>query len=78
MPTRKQKAQLDKLAAALKGVSPARLESFLAKEARIDIRVSATDKADIQRTAKAARLTTSEYLLRLHYFAAGRIFGKKR
>lgn len=51
-------------------LTPARLESILAKRQKMQIRVSESDKADIAATAKWLQLTATEYLLRLHYLAA--------
>lgn len=52
-------------------LTPERLESVLAKREKMQIRVSESDKADIAGTAKWLQLTATEYLLRLHYLAAG-------
>lgn len=51
----------------------AKIESAVSKTERIDIRLSADDKASIQQTAKDCCCTVSEYLLRLHYLASRRI-----
>jgi len=54
-------------------LTPARLESVLAKRQKMQIRVSDSDKAHIAATAKWLQLTATEYLLRLHYLAAERL-----
>lgn len=59
----------DRLAAHLKTVSPSRLRKLIAKDARIDFRLSETDKDAMQATAQGVGLTVSEYLVRLHYVA---------
>ena len=51
-------------------LTPARLESILAKRQKMQIRVSESDKAAIAGTAKWLQLTATDYLLRLHYLAA--------
>ena len=76
MTTKKQK--LDRLATILKDVSPDRLRSALVKEDTVQIRVSSTEKADMQRVAKACNLTLTDYLGRLHAFAAEKLAGKEK
>ena len=71
MTTRKQK--LDRLAMIMQEVSPDRLRSALVKEDTVQIRVSATEKADMQRVAKACNLTLTDYICRLHAFAAEKL-----
>lgn len=71
-----QKQKLDQLAAIMKGIPPDRLRSVLVKEETVQIRVSATEKADMQRAAKACNLTLTDYLCRLHAIAAQKLAGK--
>ena len=58
------------VAKGFRNLAPERLESILAKRQKLQIRVSESDKADIAATAKWLQLTSTEYLLRLHYLAA--------
>ena len=62
--------RLDKLKAEL---TPAQLRRELAKEARIDIRISAADKRSMTATAKKLGLTLTEYLVRLHQIAVEKL-----
>lgn len=71
MSTRKEK--LDRLATIMKDVPPDRLRSALVKEDTVQIRVSATEKADMQRVAKECNLTLTDYLCRLHAIAAHKL-----
>lgn len=60
----------DRLAKVFKGKKPERVREFIAKNRVISIRVSETDRVEMKRVAKNLHLTLSEYLLRLHYYAA--------
>jgi mobilization protein NikA len=62
---------------ALRGVRADKLRSVLTKDARIEIRVTSPEKAEMERAAKACNLTVTEYLTRLHHIAAERL-GVKR
>lgn len=65
--TKQQVARdLDRLAAALSDVEPSRLCTLTRKRARLDLRVSESDKASIEQTARHLGLSVAEYLLRLH------------
>jgi hypothetical protein len=66
--------RFDRLAEALRDVSPERLREALVKEESITLRVTFSDKTDMQRVAKACKLTLTEYLTRLHLFASQRLF----
>ena len=68
--------RIKQLANDLAGVDPERLRMALMKTARIIMRVTETDKADMQAAAQDAGLTLTEYLTRLHYAARG-CFGIK-
>lgn len=65
--------RLDDLATAVEGVCPENLDALLRKDQRINIRVTAQEKADIQATATALGLNLSEYLAALHAFASPRL-----
>ena len=71
-----RKENLDRMATIMKDVPPDRLRSALAKEGTIQIRVSATEKAEMQRVAKTCNLTLTDYLCRLHAVAAQKLAGK--
>lgn len=64
---------VDRLAKLLRGVSPRRLDTFLAKRVSLSMRLSETDRAGMRKVAKACNLTVTEYLTRLHYFAEAKI-----
>lgn len=64
---------VDRLAELLRGVSPKRLDTFLAKRASLSMRLSETDLAGMKKVAKGCGLTVTEYLTRLHYFAETRL-----
>ena len=49
------------------------IKDAVAKTERLDMRLSADDKASIQHTAQDCGCTVSEYLLRLHYLASRRL-----
>ena len=61
--------RLDELAEMLRKVSPARLETALRKTETLNVRATLSDKTSIQQAAKRYRLTVTEYLVRLHWFA---------
>ncbi len=63
---RQRRREIDKLGEAVKSIPPRRLRGGLVKEERINLRVTASEKADMQRVAKACGLTLTEYLIRLH------------
>ncbi len=73
-----QRKKLDKLAKALSGVTPERLDTIARKTERLGIRVTAADKADIEATAKDLGLGITEYLTALHWFAVDALRTKKR
>jgi hypothetical protein len=50
----------------LRSLSASDLDAALLKDQMIVFRVSKTDKSEMQRVAKAFRLTLTEYLMRLH------------
>ena len=57
----------------LAGIDPRRLRSVLTKDARIEIRTTTPEKAEIERAAKACKLTVTEYLVQLHRIAARKL-----
>lgn len=65
--------KFDRLAELLKGIPPERVRMVLMKEETLTIRTTAHDKSEMQRVAKACGLTLTEYLTRLHIFAAGKL-----
>lgn len=65
-PTPDQTRKLDKLAKALKDVPPERLRTILRKDAVLQIRLSATEKASIEQASKRRGLSVTSYILRLH------------
>ena len=69
-----KRKRLDKLAAALRDVSPQRMRELLVKDTTVNLRITQSDKADMQRVSKFCRLTLTEYLTRLHVFASQRLF----
>lgn len=71
--TKRDRKDLDRLAELLKGVSPERLETVLKKRAQVNIRMSETDKAGMRRLSAELKLTLTDYVLRLHYFAQDRL-----
>lgn len=70
----KKDKRLDQLAAALKDVSPVHLREALVKGESITLRITQGDKVDMQRVSKFCRLTLTEYITRLHWFASQRLF----
>ena len=64
------------VADSFRRLTPAQLESILAKREKMQIRVSESDKADIAASAKWLQLTATEYLLRLHYLAGNLLQGR--
>ena len=66
----------DKLAEALADVTPEALDKAARKSDRLNVRVTPSDKADMESTAAALGLTLSEYLTALHHHAAARL-GKR-
>jgi hypothetical protein len=65
----RSKERLVEVTESFRRLTPARLESILAKRQKMQIRVSESDKQDIAATAKWLQLTATDYLLRLHYLA---------
>jgi len=63
--------RIDRLAELLRGTKPERLLQLLVKDAVVNFRCSEVDKGEIVRVASECSLSGSEYLLRLHYHAAG-------
>lgn len=61
--------RLDELADMLRKVPLARLETVLRKTETLNVRATLSDKTSIQQAAKRYRLTVTEYLVRLHWFA---------
>jgi hypothetical protein len=62
--------KFDRLTVLLKDIPPERVRMVLMKEETLTIRVTAHDKSEMQRVAKACGLTLTEYLTRLHTFAS--------
>lgn len=65
--------KFDRLAELLKDIPPERVRMVLMKEETLTIRVTAHDKSEMQRVAKACGLTLTEYLTRLHTFASRKL-----
>ena len=57
---------------ALRSLSESDLNAALRKDEMIVFRVSKSDKAEMQKTAKGFRLTLTEYLMRLHQLVVRR------
>lgn len=57
---------LTKLAAIMSDVDPARMKTAFTKGERLDLRVSASEKAEIRQAAAVLGLSVSEYLTELH------------
>ncbi|MDP1769715.1 MAG: hypothetical protein Q8L74_13070 [Nitrospirota bacterium] len=70
----KQKA--DRLATVLGKIPAKRLRASLMKTKAIAMRVTEDDHEGMHRTAKACGMTVTEYLTRLHAFAAEKLAGK--
>lgn len=70
--------RLDDLAQAMTDVSPERLDTITKKSERVNIRVTATEKVEMQETAESLDLSLSEYLSALHRFAMPRLSKGKR
>lgn len=66
----------DRLAEAFKQTAGEQLQHALGKTAIIQMRVSVSDKAGMTSTAGGLGLTLTDYLTRLHYFAADLLKGK--
>ena len=58
---------------ALEKMTKKQVKDSLAKTEVVVFRVSKTDKADMQATAKALGLTLTDYLSRLHQIARGKL-----
>jgi hypothetical protein len=56
----------------LKDVSKQELERSLRKSQSVTIRVTENDKKSMEETAQKLGLTLTDYLIRLHFFAADR------
>ncbi len=74
MATKREKP--DKLSRTMNGIKGSKLKASLTKDARIEMRVSTPEKAEIGKAAKACNLTVTEYLTRLHRIASERM-GRK-
>lgn len=74
--TQEEEKIFDELAELMKDIPPERLYTILRKGRVIQFRVSGYDHADIKSTSSRLGLTTSEYLLRLHYICKSKISGK--
>jgi hypothetical protein len=73
----KKHTRLNQLVAALEKSSPDRLHEALVKDETITLRLTHSDKTDMQRVSKFCRLTLTEYITRLHMFASQRLFLEK-
>lgn len=63
----------DLLHELLRDADADRLQGALDKNKMVAVRVTESDKAELQWMAESLRLTMSEYLLRLHWFAFERL-----
>lgn len=72
-----QREKLDRLAELLKGTTPARLRTAIVKSESLTIRLTLSDKTSMEQTAKHCGLTLTDYLTRLHWFAAEKLEGSK-
>src|SRR5262245_6015633 len=70
--------RFDRLAELLRDTEPERLRQLLVKGSVVNFRCSEVDKQEIARVASECSLSVSEYLLRLHYFAAERLSKRAR
>lgn len=73
----KKANRFDRLAAALRNVSPDRLREVLVKEVHVTFRATRHERDDMRRVAKACGLTLTDYLVRLHLFASNKLASKK-
>ena len=71
------KPKTDRLATVLKTVPANRLRASLMKTRAIAMRVTEDDHASMHRTATACGMTVTEYITRLHMFAAPMLAGKR-
>lgn len=74
----KKTQRFDRLAAALRDVSPDRLREVLVKDTPITFRATKHERDDMHRVAKACGLTLTDYLIRLHLFASKTLAGKEK
>ena len=65
----------DRLAKILKGVPPKKIREALVKSEAVTIRLTLSDKTEMQQAAKACGLTLTDYLIHLHHFAVKRLKG---
>lgn len=70
------KQKTDRLATVLNKIPAKRLRAALTKTKAIAIRVTADDHEGMLKTAKVCGMTVTEYLTRLHAFAAEKLAGK--
>ena len=65
--------KIDKLAEALADITPEALDKAARKSERLNLRVTPSEKAEMESTAAALGLTLSEYLTALHHHAAAQL-----
>jgi mobilization protein NikA len=70
------KQKTNRLATVLEKVPAKRLRASLTKTKAIAIRVTEDDHEGMRLTAKACGMSVTEYLTRLHAFAAEKLAGK--
>ncbi len=61
--------RLDRLAGLMRGTSARKIQTAILRDKRVNLRVTATEKEQIDRMAKRLGLTVSDYLLGLHRIA---------
>jgi len=74
----KKSQRFDRLAEALRDVSPSRLREVLVKDTPITFRATRHERDDMHRVAKACGLTLTDYLIRLHLFASRTLASKDK
>jgi hypothetical protein len=75
--TRRRGSGSEDLEQVLRATTPSAVRDQLAKTDRLDVRLSAAEKREIQETAQAFGLTATDYVLRLHRLTVA-IHGRRR
>ncbi|HEV8232753.1 MAG TPA: hypothetical protein VGQ75_10440 [Thermoanaerobaculia bacterium] len=76
--TRRRGSGSEDLEQVLKATTPSAVRDQLAKTDRLDVRLSAAEKKEIQETAQGFGLTATDYVLRLHRLTIAIGHGRRR
>jgi hypothetical protein len=68
----------DRLGRTLKHIPAKQIRASMTKTRMLVMRVTADDHAGMHRTAKACGMTVTEYMTRLHLFAAPKLADRRR